>query len=89
MRLEQLHQMIEIEKQQSISKAAKALYMGQSTLSNALNRLEEEIGVRLFDRTPTGVVLTREGKDILQLAKQMLDCKSQLPWVFLRCKLYI
>ncbi len=78
MRLEQLHQIIEIEKQQSISKAAKALYMGQPTLSGSLNNLEDEIGVRLFERTTGGVVPTPEGKDILQLAKQILDCSTQI-----------
>lgn len=78
MKLEQLQQIIEIEKQQSISKAAKALYMGQPALSGALNSLEEEIGVRLFERNASGVVATPEGKDILQLAKQMMDCQQQI-----------
>lgn len=78
MKLEQLEQLIEIEKQQSISKAAKALYMGQPALSGSLNSLEEEIGVRLFERNSSGVVPTREGKEILQLARQMLDCREQI-----------
>ena len=78
MKLEQLEQLIEIEKQQSISKAAKALYMGQPALSGSLNSLEEEIGVRLFERNSSGVVPTPEGKEILQLARQMLDCREQI-----------
>lgn len=78
MKLEQLEQLIEIEKQQSISKAAKALYMGQPALSGSLNSLEEEIGVRLFERNSSGVVPTTEGKEILQLARQMLDCREQI-----------
>ena len=40
-RLENLQQIIEIEKQQSVSKAAKALYMSQPALSGALNHLED------------------------------------------------
>lgn len=78
MRLEQLHQLIEIEKQQSVSKAAKALYMSQPALSGTLNSLENEIGVRLFERTPNGVVPTPEGKDILELARQIVDCSNQI-----------
>ena len=78
MRLEQLQAIIEIEKHQSISKAAKALYMGQPALSNTLNALEEELGVRLFERDAKVVTPTPEGKDILQLAKQMLDCRDQM-----------
>ena len=78
MRFEQLQQIIEIEKQQSISKAARALYMGQPTLSGSLNSLEDEIGVRLFERKSSGVVPTVEGQEILQMAKQVLDGCSQI-----------
>ena len=73
MRLEQLQQIIEIEKQQSISKAARALYMAQPTLSGSLNSLEDEIGIQLFERNPSGVVPTAEGKEILQIAKQIIE----------------
>ena len=78
MKLEQLQQIVEIEKQKSISKAAKALYMGQPALSGALNSLEDEIGMRIFERTSSGVVPTSEGMEILQLAKQMLECQAQI-----------
>ncbi|MBO5115163.1 MAG: LysR family transcriptional regulator, partial [Peptococcaceae bacterium] len=78
MRLEQLEHIIEIEKQKSISKAAKALYMGQSSLSCSLTSLEDELGVKLFERTTSGVVPTGEGQKALQLAHQMLDLKKQL-----------
>lgn len=78
MRLEQFHQIVEIEKHQSISKAAKALFMAQSSLSGSLHSLEKEIGVRLFERTTAGVVPTPEGQDIIQLARQALDCASQM-----------
>ncbi len=73
MRLEQLQQIVEIEKQQSISKAARALYIAQPTLSGSLNSLEDEIGVRLFERTSSGVTPTTEGKEILQIAKNILE----------------
>ena len=78
MRLEQLEHIIEIEKQKSISKAAKFLYMGQSSLSCSLTNLEDELGVKLFERTTAGVIPTGEGKKALQLAYQMLDLKKQL-----------
>lgn len=78
MRLEQFQQIVEIEKHQSISKAAKALFMAQSSLSGSLHSLEKEIGVRLFERTTAGVVPTPEGQEIIQLARQALDCASQM-----------
>lgn len=73
MRLEQLHQIIEIEKQKSISKAARSLYMSQSSLSSSLNSLEKEIGVSLFERNSNGVLPTGEGLEILQLARQVTE----------------
>ena len=78
MKLEQLKHIVEIDKQKSISKAAKALYIGQSTLSGSLTSLEEELGVCLFERTASGVMPTEEGKEALQLAKHMLDSAQQM-----------
>lgn len=78
MRLEQLQQIIVIEKWASISKAAKVLYMAQPTLSNSLHRFESEIGVKIFERTAAGVVPTAEGRDILRYAKQVIDNCEQI-----------
>lgn len=78
MKLEQLYQIIEIEKERSISKAAKKLFMAQSSLSGSLNSLEDEIGVRLFERNTGGVTPTAEGRDILQLARQALESCDQI-----------
>lgn len=88
MRLEQLYQILEIDKQRSISKAAKTLYMAQSSLSGSLGNLEEEIGVRLFERNASGVTPTQEGQEILQLARQVLEgCNEILSYGQQKCQL--
>jgi len=46
----------------SISDAARTLFISQPAVSQAVRRLEQELGVRLFDRGAKGVVLTREGE---------------------------
>ncbi|WP_405097914.1 LysR family transcriptional regulator [Oceanobacillus sp. FSL H7-0719] len=51
-----------VSKNKSFSKAAKELYMTQSAVSQAILRLEKELEVKLFHRTPKGAVLTNEGK---------------------------
>ena len=77
MRLEQLQQIIEIERQAFISQAAKALYMAQPTLSNSLGKLEKEIGVKIFERTNEGVVPTTDGRNILSYAKLAVEsCRN-------------
>jgi len=51
-----------VSKNKSFSKAAKELYMTQSAVSQAIMRLEKDLEVQLFHRTPRGTVLTNEGK---------------------------
>lgn len=48
----------------NISRAAEALYTGQSTISKAIKKLESSLQVKLFTRGAKGVSLTKEG-DIL------------------------
>ena len=45
------------------TKAAEQLYVAQSTLSNAMARLEEELGVTLFERRGRTVELTKYGRE--------------------------
>lgn len=54
----------------SINRAAQKLFMSQSTLSQQIKQLEEEIGHDLFDRTGKRVQLTPEGLILLDYAKR-------------------
>lgn len=78
MKLEQLHQIVAIEKYKSISKAAKALYMGQPALSSSLNNLEKRIGVQIFSRSPQGVTPTEDGKKILEMAHRIINDSNSI-----------
>ena len=51
---------------QSFSKAAKDLGYSQSALSVQIHGLEQELGVRLFDRMGKQVGLTQPGKELCQ-----------------------
>lgn len=51
-----------VSKNKSFSKAAKELFMTQSAVSQSISRLEKELEVQLFHRTPKGAFLTNEGK---------------------------
>jgi DNA-binding transcriptional LysR family regulator len=55
----------------SLTAAARALHVTQPTMGRRLEMLEERLGTRLFDRTPTGPVLTDLGSAILEHAEQM------------------
>ncbi|WP_367566148.1 LysR family transcriptional regulator [Lacrimispora sp.] len=56
----------------SITKAANKLYISQPALSKYISRLEEELGVQLFDRTLQPLVLTYAGEQYLTHLKSIL-----------------
>lgn len=72
MRLEQLSYFVEVSRSRSFSLAASRLYMSQQNISTGIRKLEEELGFKLFERTPQGVVLTPSGKDVLAQAEDIL-----------------
>lgn len=57
----------------SFSKAAKSLYMTQPAVSQAISQLEMELDIRLFIRTPRGVVLTNEGGILFEYANSAIN----------------
>ncbi len=59
MRLEDLRYFMVIAEELNLGRAALQLGLSQPALSKSLNRLESELGFRLFDRTPRGVSFTR------------------------------
>ena len=67
MKLEHCHYLLEINRLHSISAAAQALHIGQTTLSAIVKRAEEEFGFSIFQRTPTGVAATATGERLMEI----------------------
>lgn len=67
--LQQLEAFFAIAESRSVSGAARQSFISQSSLSKTLSRLEENLGVQLFDRSASGVVLTPEGALLYQRLK--------------------
>jgi DNA-binding transcriptional LysR family regulator len=55
----------------SIRGAGVLLDVSHSTVARRVEQFEQHIGVRLFDRTPSGYVLTVAGEDMIETASQM------------------
>lgn len=72
----QIEYMIKIADEKSITRAAEKLYITQSALSQQLQKLETELGVRLFVRSKTDWVPTQEGEVYLENARKMLRIKQ-------------
>ncbi len=64
---------IEVAQQESFTKAAKNLYVSQSTISKLIKNLENELGTALFHRTSKQTNLTDAGKLLFVKAKLILD----------------
>jgi DNA-binding transcriptional LysR family regulator len=58
-------------------RAATALRVAQPSLSRQIRRLEQQLGVRLLDRTPQGTRLTEAGEVFLPRAKALLRAAAQ------------
>ena len=68
-----LEYLVTFTKAQTLAKTAAALNVTQPTVTRGMRRLEEEFGVKLFDRQPNCITLTPTGKLAAKLAKQLLQ----------------
>jgi DNA-binding transcriptional LysR family regulator len=62
----------------NFSRAAERLHIAQPALSVSIQKLETELGTKLFERTPTGVLLTPSGQAALIEARRLLYQGEQL-----------
>jgi len=77
--LRQLRAFVAVVQTGSFSSAARALGMSQSAVSQAVRQLEEELRVRLIDRTPRSLKLSKVGVDFLPGIQRLLaDLDHQL-----------
>lgn len=68
----QILTLIEVADAGSFSKAAEKMYITSVSVMNQINSLEKRVGVKLFERTNHGVVLTEAGQSLCHDARQMI-----------------
>ena len=62
MRNAALHYFLEVARSGSLSRASEKLHIAPSAISRQIAKLEEEVGAQLFERLPTGMVLSAAGE---------------------------
>jgi len=67
--IKQLHYFIAVSEQMNFSKAAERLHISQPSLSNAIKKLEQEIGSPLLERNTRNLQLTEAGELLFERAK--------------------
>ena len=73
MEIRVLKYFLTIAREENITRAAEQLHITQPTLSRQIMQLEEEMGVRLFQRNRVNVVLTEEGRLLRRRAQEILE----------------
>ena len=73
MTLQQLTYLVTVAECGNITEAAEKLFISQPSLSSAIMNLEKEMGVTAFVRSNKGVVVTREGEELLSFARMLLE----------------
>lgn len=69
----QLKYVLAIASSASMREAASKLFVSQPALSSTIHELEEELGIRIFERNNKGISLTPQGREFLVYAKQAVS----------------
>ncbi len=73
MEIRELKYFLAVAREESISKAAKVLFVTQPNLSRQMQNLESEIGAKLFIRGNRRVILTETGRMLKKRAEEIVD----------------
>lgn len=78
MRIEQLEYLAAVTEHGSLRRASEAMHISQPALSEAVTKLEKELGTVLLDRRRTGSRISRQGLDLLQNMTEVLEAVDRL-----------
>lgn len=78
MRIEQLEYIAAVTQHGSLRRASERLHISQPALSEAVSKLERELGVLLLDRRRSGARISREGRELLQHMVEVLEAVDRL-----------
>jgi len=86
MTLTELKYIVAVARERHFGKAAEACFVSQPTLSVAIKKLEEELEVKLFERSAGEVTVTPLGEQIVQQAQSVLDQAASIKEIAKRGK---
>ena len=81
MTLTELKYLIAVADEQHFGRAAERSFVSQPSLSAAIKNIEQELGVRVFERSKRGVELTEVGAEIVAQARRTLEEAARIKTV--------
>lgn len=81
MTLTELRYIVAVAQERHFGRAAQRSFVSQPTLSIAIKKLEEELGVSLFDRSSSEIMTTEAGERIVQQARRVLEEAERIKWL--------
>ncbi|MBM5782350.1 MAG: LysR family transcriptional regulator [Pelagibacterales bacterium] len=72
MNIRDLKYIVAVAKEQNFNEAARKVFVSQPTLSMQIKKLEDELGVQIFERLNKNFLITKAGKEILKKAELIL-----------------
>lgn len=78
MNFEQMEHIVCAAKEMSITKAAEKLFISPSGMSQSITQLENELGIKIFNRSKQGVIPTFEGEIVISKAITLLSTIKEL-----------
>ena len=77
MTLAQLNYFVKVAENGHLTQTAKELLIAQPSLTQAIRKLEEELGFLLFEKKGRVLFLTKEGKEFLPYAKEVVEASKR------------
>lgn len=86
MTLTELKYIVAVAREKHFGRAAEACHVSQPTLSLAIKKLEEELDVKLFERSASEVAVTSLGEEIVRQAQSVLEQAAEIKEIAKRGK---
>lgn len=78
MNLRDLKYIIEVAKEKNFSRASEKCFVSQPTLTMQIQKLEDELGVKIFERQNKSFLITEVGELIIKTAQEILDKEKEI-----------
>jgi LysR family hydrogen peroxide-inducible transcriptional activator len=79
MTLTELKYVVALAQERHFGRAAQKSFVTQPTLSLAIQKLEDELGLQLFERNKNEVIVTEKGLQVVEQARKVLDEVGKIP----------